>query len=157
MKAARRARRSKLSPGSRGPRGPLRSAGGRYRAGTPRGRSGPSCWPTARRARMSSTVTLVRARHSFAWQPRERQTGTRPPRLGTDDRGTSLMRCRIVGYRRDDEGHWVAELDCGHRQHVRHQPPWMERTWVTTPEGLCGRLGTELDCHRCDEEGTPVR
>ncbi len=63
------------------------------------------------------------------------------------------MRRRIVGYHRDDEGHWVAELECGHGQHVRHQPPWMERPWVITPEGRRSRLGMELDCLRCDEEG----
>jgi hypothetical protein len=62
------------------------------------------------------------------------------------------MRRTIVGYRRDEEGHWVAELDCGHAQHVRHQPPWMERAWVTTAVGRRSRIGMELDCKRCDEE-----
>jgi hypothetical protein len=33
----------------------------------------------------------------------------------------------IVGFHRDDESHWVAELDCGHDQHVRHDPPMVER------------------------------
>jgi hypothetical protein len=28
---------------------------------------------------------------------------------------------RIVGFHQDTEGDWVAELDCGHRQHVRHR------------------------------------
>src|SRR4051812_15326060 len=65
----------------------------------------------------------------------------------------SGMRRAIVGYHRDEEGHWVAELGCGHPQHVRHQPPWMERPWVLTPEGRRSRLGMELDCKRCDEEG----
>ncbi|HVT37151.1 MAG TPA: DUF3565 domain-containing protein [Nevskiaceae bacterium] len=27
----------------------------------------------------------------------------------------------------------MAELECGHRQHVRHQPPGINRPWVTTP------------------------
>lgn len=30
---------------------------------------------------------------------------------------------RIVGFDRDEEGDWVALLECGHRQHVRHRPP----------------------------------
>jgi uncharacterized protein DUF3565 len=34
------------------------------------------------------------------------------------------MQRRIVGYHQDDERHWVAELECGHAQHVRHDPPW---------------------------------
>jgi hypothetical protein len=61
------------------------------------------------------------------------------------------MRRRIVGYRQDEEGHWVAELECGHSQHVRHDPPWQVRDWVTTPEGRASRVGAELDCRRCDE------
>ena len=26
---------------------------------------------------------------------------------------------------------WVAELECGHTQHVRHDPPWTNRPWVS--------------------------
>lgn len=62
------------------------------------------------------------------------------------------MKRRIVDYHQDDEGHWVADLDCGHPQHVRHQPPWMNRPWVVTPEGRRSRIGMELNCVRCDEE-----
>jgi hypothetical protein len=63
------------------------------------------------------------------------------------------LRRAIVGYHRDEEGHWVADLECGHPQHIRHQPPWTERPWVLTPEGRASRIGTELDCKRCNEEG----
>jgi len=56
----------------------------------------------------------------------------------------------IVGYHRDDEGHWVAELACGHGQHVRHDPPWTVRPWVTTEAGRQAFLGKHLDCKRCD-------
>jgi hypothetical protein len=58
---------------------------------------------------------------------------------------------RIVGFYQDEEGHWVAELECGHSQHVRHDPPWQVREWVTTPEGRADRLGQTLECRRCDE------
>jgi tellurite resistance-related uncharacterized protein len=61
----------------------------------------------------------------------------------------------IVGFRRDDVGDWVALLDCGHGQHVRHQPPFVERPWVTTEEGRTGRLGLPLDCVRCDRFELP--
>lgn len=57
----------------------------------------------------------------------------------------------IVGYHADDEGQWVAELACGHTQHVRHDPPWQQRAWVTTPAGRAQHLGTELWCVRCAE------
>ena len=62
------------------------------------------------------------------------------------------MRRRIVDYDRDDEGHWRAILDCGHPQHVRHDPPLVTREWVLTEEGRASRLGVELECRRCDEE-----
>jgi hypothetical protein len=61
------------------------------------------------------------------------------------------MKRQITGFRKDSEGHWVAELECGHGQHTRHDPPWMVREWVTTEEGRNSRLGTELNCVRCDE------
>lgn len=60
----------------------------------------------------------------------------------------------IVGYRRDEEAHWVAELACGHCQHVRHRPPWIERPWVLSPEGRRAMLGTRLHCVKC-ERGEP--
>jgi cytochrome c-type biogenesis protein CcmH/NrfF len=50
----------------------------------------------------------------------------------------------------DPENHWVAELECGHQQHVRHSPPRVERRWVTTEEGRASRIGEELDCPVCD-------
>jgi hypothetical protein len=51
------------------------------------------------------------------------------------------MKRRIVGYRTDAEDHWVAELECGHGQHVRNDPPWTERPWVTSEEGQCKPTG----------------
>ena len=59
---------------------------------------------------------------------------------------------KIVGFHQDEEHHWVADLECGHTQHVRHDPPWQVRTWVTTPEGRASRLGTELECVKCVQE-----
>ncbi|NQY64580.1 MAG: DUF3565 domain-containing protein, partial [Alteromonadaceae bacterium] len=49
------------------------------------------------------------------------------------------MEQEIVGYHLDEENHWVAELSCGHNQHVRHNPPWVSRPWVITAKGE--RLG----------------
>ncbi|WP_437944951.1 DUF3565 domain-containing protein [Sorangium sp. So ce296] len=61
----------------------------------------------------------------------------------------------ITGYHRDDAGDWVAELSCGHGQHVRHKPPFLLRPWVLTAEGRASMLGTELDCARCDRLDMP--
>jgi hypothetical protein len=57
----------------------------------------------------------------------------------------------IVGFHQDEEGHWVAELACGHGRHVRHDPPWQVRLWVLTPEGRSSRLGVALECRKCED------
>lgn len=62
------------------------------------------------------------------------------------------MHRRIVGYHQNDEQDWVAELECGHSQHVRHDPPWQNRPWVLTPETRAAHLGTILSCRLCDTE-----
>jgi len=67
------------------------------------------------------------------------------------------MKQRIVGYHRDPEQHWVAELECGHDQHVRHDPPWMSRAWVTTAEGRDKHRGSVLECKKCDRGLPPDR
>lgn len=64
------------------------------------------------------------------------------------------MERHIVGYHQDEAQHWVAELDCGHHQHLRHTPPWVNRPWVTTPAGRASRLGARLRCRKC-EQGAP--
>lgn len=56
---------------------------------------------------------------------------------------------RIVGFHRDEERHWVADLDCGHTQHVRHDPPWQVREWVMTESGRNGFIGQLLMCVEC--------
>lgn len=61
----------------------------------------------------------------------------------------------IVGYHTDEQGHWVAELECGHFQHVRHDPPWMVREWVTSPSGRQSMLGYRLDCKKCAQGEPP--
>jgi hypothetical protein len=62
-----------------------------------------------------------------------------------------MMTQKIVGFHLDEHGAWVADLACGHGQHVRHQPPMSVRPWVLTDEGRRSRLGSELNCLRCEE------
>ncbi len=62
------------------------------------------------------------------------------------------MNQRITGFHQDEYGDWVADLECGHGQHVRHDPPWSERPWVVTPQGRERMLGETLACKKCDEE-----
>ena len=63
----------------------------------------------------------------------------------------------IAGYHLDDDRHWVAELECGHDQHVRHDPPWVNRPWVVSPEGRAQMLGQRLPCVKCDRGEPPDR
>lgn len=61
----------------------------------------------------------------------------------------------IIGFQRDDDGHWVARLSCAHLQHVRHRPPFEQRPWTQTEAGRRSRLGTVLGCVRCDDSEWP--
>ena len=65
------------------------------------------------------------------------------------------MRQKIVDFFLDEESHWVARLACGHRQHMRHNPPWTDRPWVTDRKSRDDFLGVELECKLCDE-GAPA-
>jgi hypothetical protein len=58
---------------------------------------------------------------------------------------------KIINFHQDEAGDWVADLECGHGQHVRHNPPWLQRPWVITEQGRRSRLGVELECGKCDE------
>jgi hypothetical protein len=61
----------------------------------------------------------------------------------------------MTGFHLDDENHWVAELECGHNQHVRHQPPWINRPWTQTETGRAKMLGRALECKKCDAGAPP--
>jgi len=58
----------------------------------------------------------------------------------------------IIAFDLDDEGHWRAILACGHKQHVRHNPPLVSRAWVLSETGRASRIGMMLDCKLCDAE-----
>jgi hypothetical protein len=62
------------------------------------------------------------------------------------------VRQAIIGWSQDKQGDWVAELACGHGQHVRHAPPLSFRPWVLEPEGRERFVGFVLECVHCDEE-----
>ncbi len=66
------------------------------------------------------------------------------------------MKQEIVSYDQDEVGDWRAILACGHRQHVRHNPPLVSRPWVLTKAGRSRFLGWRLNCLLCDETGEPA-
>lgn len=61
----------------------------------------------------------------------------------------------IDGFHQDEHGDWIAELRCGHGQHVRHKPPFWSRPWVLTEAGRNEKLGAELPCVLCERFEIP--
>ncbi|XWN37582.1 MAG: DUF3565 domain-containing protein [Balneola sp.] len=59
------------------------------------------------------------------------------------------MKRAIVGFHKDEKDDWVAYLEFGHQQHVRHNPPWQIRVWVTTEAGRTNKIGNFLFCKEC--------
>jgi len=62
------------------------------------------------------------------------------------------MQQKIISYHLDEAGDWVAELACGHNQHVRHNPPFFNRPWVQSESGRQAKIGMELNCVKCDRK-----
>ena len=61
------------------------------------------------------------------------------------------MKAAITAYHQDEHQDWVAELSCGHFQHVRHHPPFICRPWVIETLGREKMLGHPLNCVKCDQ------
>ncbi len=57
----------------------------------------------------------------------------------------------FFGLDQDEEGVWMAKLECRHNQHIRHNPPFVNRSWVLTAEGRERFIGFQLNCVKCDE------
>ena len=45
----------------------------------------------------------------------------------------------------------MADLDCGHSRHMRHNPPLANRPWLNSETERIRMLGVELDCQTCDD------
>jgi tellurite methyltransferase len=66
------------------------------------------------------------------------------------------MQRTIRSFAQDDLGDWVVLLDCGHRQHMRHRPPFVVRAWITSAEGRTAHLEQPLECPLCDRFEWPA-
>jgi hypothetical protein len=62
----------------------------------------------------------------------------------------------IVGFHPDELGDWVADLDCLHNRHARHDPPRQQRPWVPTELGRRSGLGFPIDGPLCDRTEMPI-
>src|SRR5690606_1996844 len=65
------------------------------------------------------------------------------------DRAADGRITRLLGFHQDEDGHWVADLSCGHTQHLRHQPPWQNRAWVLDQLERQRHLGQPFTCGWC--------
>lgn len=60
------------------------------------------------------------------------------------------MQQKVYGFRQDEAGEWVVELACGHRMHVRHDPPWQVRPWVLDAGKRAAWVDRTMECRICD-------
>ena len=65
------------------------------------------------------------------------------------DKRVAAKGSTIIGFRQDEDRHWVVELSCGHTQHLRHQPPWQSRAWVMDPVQRQKKIGQPFACGWC--------
>ncbi|WP_371920624.1 DUF3565 domain-containing protein [Pseudomonas sp. HMWF032] len=63
-----------------------------------------------------------------------------------------MASARLLDFRQDEHGHWVAVLSCGHTQHLRHQPPWQNRAWVLDAQQRQAQLDKAFACGWCAAE-----
>lgn len=62
---------------------------------------------------------------------------------------------KIISFTQDDQGHFVAILECGHSVHMRHRPPLESRPWILDAEERKSRVGSLVDCIFCDMPKLP--
>ena len=65
------------------------------------------------------------------------------------------MKRTIASFHQDQQGDWVADLDCLHSQHMRHRPLLENRPWVLDKTTRQERVGTPVECKACDAGEIP--
>lgn len=66
---------------------------------------------------------------------------------GLPEPAPAVPKRSAVGFHRDEQGRWMARLDCGHEVPVRHEPPWVD---LLTDEGRKKALGMTAACAKCE-------
>lgn len=61
------------------------------------------------------------------------------------------MQQSIVSFHKDDKDHWIAEIECGHFQHMRHNPPIVIFLWVLSEQGRESMLRYKLEYNNFEE------
>lgn len=65
------------------------------------------------------------------------------------------MKRFIIGFIKDVDKDWCAILDCKHKRHFRHHPPFYEREWTQSLAGRRQHLGMEVECQKCEMPKLP--
>jgi len=61
----------------------------------------------------------------------------------------------IVSFDTDEDGEWQVRLDCGHRRHLRHDPPRETRPDLADPASREAAIGQKIECGRCRQRTIP--
>ncbi len=61
----------------------------------------------------------------------------------------------ILDFEVDEEGDWRVLLDCGHRRHLRHDPPREMRPELSDPARRQTTIGRKIECGRCAQRMVP--
>jgi len=62
-----------------------------------------------------------------------------------------MFKRRIIDFHQDEFKDWIADLECGHSQHMRHNPPWQNRPWIIKKSSRQQQLGRLINCKVCTE------
>lgn len=65
------------------------------------------------------------------------------------------MEREILGFEQDDQGDWRARLDCGHKRHLRHDPPRESRPELLQEQSRQAAVGGLIFCGRCAQRMLP--
>ena len=65
------------------------------------------------------------------------------------------MNRKILSFEIDQDHEWRVILDCGHRRHLRHDPPRETRPQLDNPEARQAVIGRRIECGRCTQRMVP--
>jgi len=65
------------------------------------------------------------------------------------------MKRKILSFETDQDKEWRVVLDCGHRRHLRHDPPRETRPRLDDPEARQAVVGRRIECGRCAQRLVP--
>lgn len=65
------------------------------------------------------------------------------------------MKRTILAFEQDDDKEWRVILSCGHKRHLRHDPPRERRPQLHDPQTRDQAIGGLIECGRCAQRALP--